>query len=99
MAALCSPKVHRLHLPTTPLQTQSPLPAPNRNSFAVWRAATTGCAVHAGTIELPEAGLLLLAGRGVHFNGTTFTGPCPHQTGNLHGAKVAERSPISYLCH
>eukprot|EP00892_Ulva_mutabilis_P000188 jgi/Ulvmu1/1016/UM104_0001.1 len=43
-------------------------------SFLVWRAAPAGCTVRQGTITLPKDGILLLAGHGAHFTGTTFSG-------------------------
>eukprot|EP00892_Ulva_mutabilis_P000210 jgi/Ulvmu1/1018/UM104_0003.1 len=43
-------------------------------SFLVWRATPAGCTVQQGTITLPKDGILLLAGHGAHFTGTTFSG-------------------------
>lgn len=71
-AAVSSPRAHRLRLRRAPLGTSSTL-GPG-GAFLVWRAVTTGCAIHSGTLELPEGGLLLLAGSGAHFHGTTFKG-------------------------
>eukprot|EP00892_Ulva_mutabilis_P008813 jgi/Ulvmu1/6303/UM029_0010.1 len=44
------------------------------DSFAVWRATPAGCNVQEGKIELPESGILLLTGQGVHFRKCTFSG-------------------------
>eukprot|EP00892_Ulva_mutabilis_P000255 jgi/Ulvmu1/1022/UM104_0007.1 len=49
------------------------LPQP-ADSFLVWRAAPAGCTVRQGSIGLPQDGVLLLAGHGAAFHGTTFTG-------------------------
>lgn len=70
VAAMSSLPGSHLSLGTAPLQVRPP---PDR-TFHVWRAATYGCSVHDGAIELSERGVLLLTGRGAHFQGTTFTG-------------------------
>lgn len=73
-AALSSPKAHRLQLRSAPLRTQRKPGPESTGAFLVWRAATAGCSIHGGTVELPGRGVLLLAGSGAHFHGTTFKG-------------------------
>lgn len=73
VAALSSPQCTRLHLTMPPLRSR--LRPPPKRTFRVWRATPAGCTVHSGAVELPERSVLLLAGRGAHFHGTTFKGP------------------------
>lgn len=47
---------------------------PGDSSFLVWRAKTTGCMIKQGAVCLPVGSVLLLEGRGVHFQDITFTG-------------------------